>query len=206
MLGLMGVVALGCGDDDSSGGAGGPGGAEADAGDDAAGEAGSGGETGGTSGTGGTGGTGGTADTGGAGGSTDASTGGSGGGAGTGGTGSGSTVGDTGVDQVVLDAIENHGLNIVGGPSTVEVSLPAELNDANWGLKQMICVDAGYSLAPYAGQNVLLTTYDIDMTCQGALLRVWVVTQGNEVACVYLSVREGVDLVPGVFSVNEQNC
>jgi len=110
------------------------------------------------------------------------------------------------VSETVLDELESLGIKTSGDAEIMQSTLPEELNDANWGLKSEVCKEGGYDLDPYAGQTVTLTSFDIPQSCDGELLRVWVVTKNDVVICVYLTVREDSSAAPGVYSVNDEQC
>lgn len=98
------------------------------------------------------------------------------------------------------------------GPETISsATLPSPIGGANWGLKQGLCEQGGYDLTPYAGKMVTLTQYPTDAVYaqvnRGATstepLNVWIVQSDGSIACIYLAVRQGSLLIPGVFSVND---
>jgi hypothetical protein len=111
-----------------------------------------------------------------------------------------------GVDEVVRQEIERLGFETTGEATVQTVDLPSQLDDANWGLKAMVCQEGGYDLYFYAGETVTLTSVDITETCQGEALRLWVVSKDEDIICVYKTVREGSGAAPGVWSVYDKDC
>jgi hypothetical protein len=92
----------------------------------------------------------------------------------------------------------------VAGPATkqIDVQLPPKLSDANWGLKKIICEQGGYDLSAYAGKKVTLSCFSMrEKYNSKESLNVWVVSSGDNIACVYKAVGEGSSMAPGVFSV-----
>jgi hypothetical protein len=91
--------------------------------------------------------------------------------------------------------------------------LPQQFTDANWGLKETICEQAGYALIPYAGQSVTLAQYSVvekyyspaTPALPGERLYLWIVAKDQTSICGYFTVREGSTLTPGVFAVNDPN-
>ncbi len=109
--------------------------------------------------------------------------------------------------DVAAKAIAASGVNAVGSPQTLNVTLPTTMaTDDNWGLKETICQQGGYDIAPLAGKTVCLVEQGSTQLCQGAPSDVWVVMNDGAVACIYKAVRQGVMLAPGVYSVTDPNC
>jgi hypothetical protein len=111
-----------------------------------------------------------------------------------------------GVDEVVRQEIELLGFDTTGEATVETIDLPSQLDDANWGLKAIVCQEGGYDLYFYAGETVTLTSVDITETCQGEPLRLWVVSKDEDIICVYKTVREGSSAAPGVWSVHDEEC
>jgi len=85
-----------------------------------------------------------------------------------------------------------------------ELRIPSILTDANWGLKKEICKEGGYNLTAYAGKTLLFTSYlTNEILNNEESLLVWILNDGNEIACVYKTVLESSSLIPGVFSIRE---
>ncbi len=83
--------------------------------------------------------------------------------------------------------------------------MPAELSGPYYGLKKIICEEGGYDLTVCAGKNTLVTSFPLkEELYSGEPLNLWVVTCEERIACVYKTVREGSDLVPGIFSVENR--
>ncbi len=106
-------------------------------------------------------------------------------------------------ELVALNIIQKYNLHIEGKPQTDDFTLPQEFNDANWGLKEIVCQQAGCDLTPFAGQTVSSVRYSILEKYDGEPLYLWILIKENACICAYTSVREGSGLVPGVFPVNE---
>ena len=82
------------------------------------------------------------------------------------------------------------------------VNLPGDfVTDANWGLKQVACQDAGYDLQPSAGQPASLVGYLTDEYCDGSQMVVWAVMVGEGCVCLFKGHRMGEGPVPGIYSV-----
>jgi len=121
------------------------------------------------------------------------------------------TTPETESKDAILSELERLNIEIFGQPKQIQLQLPVTLSDANWGLKKIICEKGGYNLTKYAGEDVLLTSYNINEVYKHTTrfgteefpLRVSVITVDNKVACVYKTVREGADLTPGVFSIKD---
>lgn len=115
--------------------------------------------------------------------------------------------------MVGADIIQKYNFHIESGPMTVTATLPQQFTDANWGLKEGLCQQAGYDLTPYAGQNVSLIHFNLTEKyyhpaipgTTGEPLYLWVVAKDQTSVCGYLSVRESSGLTPGVFAVNDTN-
>lgn len=104
------------------------------------------------------------------------------------------------------DIIQKYNFHIEGEPTTIITTLPQQFNDANWGLKELICEQAGYSLTPYAGESITLIKFNItgrDEMFPNEPLYLWVVAKDQTSICGYLTVREQSGLIPGVFAVND---
>lgn len=72
---------------------------------------------------------------------------------------------NTPVSQLIgADIIQEYSFHVEGEPAIFEATLPMEFNDANWGLKEIVCKEAGYTLLPYAGQTITLIRYSITDT------------------------------------------
>ena len=104
-------------------------------------------------------------------------------------------------ERVALNVIQQYNFRTEGEPQAADFTLPSELSDANWGLKEIMCQQAGYDLAPYAGQTVSSLRYSLLEKYIGESLYLWVLTRDNVCACAYVTVRESGP-IPGVFAVN----
>ena len=100
-------------------------------------------------------------------------------------------------------SIQQRAFHYTDVPVTTTVTLPQQLNDANWGVKETICEKAEYSLRPYAGQTITSTKYTITETYSGEPLYLWVLEQNQKTICAYFSVREASTLTPGLFAAGD---
>lgn len=105
--------------------------------------------------------------------------------------------------QVAQEIIQKYDFQTVGNPTTEDFALPQELTDANWGLKEMVCEEAGYNLTPYAGQSVSIMQYPIVEKCEGVPLSLWILIKDGTCICAYTTTQVGSHgPIPGVWSVN----
>jgi hypothetical protein len=111
------------------------------------------------------------------------------------------------------DIIKQYNFHIESGPTTTTITLPQEFSGPDWGLKETICEQAGYSLVPYAGQSVTLAQYNVEEKyylpttpeLPGEPLYLWIVAKDQTSICGYLTVREGTNLASGVCALNDPN-
>lgn len=109
-------------------------------------------------------------------------------------------------ETLIQKELNKVGIQTIGfNKQLLSFNLPETLSDANWGLKKIVCEEGGYDLAKYANQTVNMYSYRSNRYYENEQLNVWLVTNENEVICVYLTVGEASGLVPGVFSVNDSN-
>ena len=101
--------------------------------------------------------------------------------------------------------IQQYTLHYTGEPISSTITLPQQLNDANWGLKETTCEQVGYTLLPYAGENITSIKYSIIETYGSEPLYLWVLEQNQTTICAYLTVRESSTLTPGIFALNNPN-
>ncbi len=106
---------------------------------------------------------------------------------------------------LIQEELAKVGIRTSGFNKQLSFNLPETLSDANWGLKKIICEEGGYDLAKYANQTVDFYSYSSNRYYENGRLNVWVITNENEVICVYLTVDESSGLIPGIFSVNDPN-
>jgi len=119
----------------------------------------------------------------------------------------------TSSQSVGADVVQKYSFHVEGQTTTTSITLPQQLTDANWGLKEGLCQQAGYDLTPYAGQSVSLIQFNLTEKyyhpsipgTTGEPLYLWVVAKDQTSVCGYLSVRDGSGFIPGVFSVNDPN-
>ncbi len=125
--------------------------------------------------------------------------------------GCGSTSSDSSSQPAGAEIIQKYDLQVESQLTVTTLTLPQQFTDANWGLKEQLCQQAGYDLMPYAGQDVSLVKYSVTEKFYhpsnpeiGALpLYLWVVAKDQTSVCGYFSVREGSNFVPGVFALND---
>ncbi len=101
--------------------------------------------------------------------------------------------------------IQDYSFYYEGVPIASTITLPQQLNDANWDLKENICEQAGYSLIPYAGEDIAAIKYGIIETYSNEPLYLWILEKNQTTICAYLSVREGSTLTPGIFDLDDAN-
>jgi hypothetical protein len=93
------------------------------------------------------------------------------------------------------------------GPATAStITLPPQLDDAEFELKALACRAGGYDLDSAAGAEVLFTGADISQRCAGQPAMIWVVTRGDSVVCAYKSVRRESLMAPGIWAANDPAC
>jgi hypothetical protein len=112
---------------------------------------------------------------------------------------------DDDTESILSDILYAYDLTLEGDgdPETRYFTLPEELTDANWGLKAIVCDDAGYDLYAHAGEDIVADRYNITESCYTESLYLWLLIKDDECICAYKTVREDSYLVPGVFAVNE---
>jgi hypothetical protein len=108
-------------------------------------------------------------------------------------------------ETLIQEELDKVGIQTSGFNKQLSLNLPETLSDANWGLKKIVCEEGGFDLAKYANQAVNIYSYRSNRYYENEQLNVWVVTNENEIVCVYLTVGETSGLVPGVFSVKDPN-
>ncbi len=110
------------------------------------------------------------------------------------------------VDRVVADELHRLSVSTTSAASVQKITLPTELNDANWGLKATICKSGGYDLEAFAGEGVNLTSVDIDGSCSGEEVTLWIVSTTDQIAGAYLTVRSDSQTAPGIWPINAEHC
>ncbi len=104
-------------------------------------------------------------------------------------------------------AVSAAGLTISGEAQTMSVDLPSSLSaSANWGVKESACRAGGYDLSAVAGESVCLVSFASTELCQDVPTDAWVVMSDDIVRCIYLAVRPGSPMTPGVYSVHDSTC
>jgi len=96
-----------------------------------------------------------------------------------------------------------HGIKPTGPYSEYFFTLPDSLNDANWGLKDMLCTQGGYDLKKHAGKKLRFLKYPSNEHWGNEKLDIWAIIDSQECACVYSAVQSGSTMAPGIFSVND---
>ncbi|MCZ7397575.1 MAG: DUF4830 domain-containing protein [Candidatus Methanoperedens sp.] len=93
-------------------------------------------------------------------------------------------------ETLVQEDLDKVGIRTSGFNKQLSVNLPETFSDANWGLKKIICEEGGYDLAKYANQAVNIYSYRSNRYYEKEQLNVWVITDENEVICMYLTVNK----------------
>jgi hypothetical protein len=102
-----------------------------------------------------------------------------------------------GAAGVARRALARLDVQVSGIPRVFETVLPAQLTDANHGVKAAACRGGGYDLDAVAGRAVTFVGYDT--TCSHGPRIAWAVVRGDAVACVYLSCTERDSAAPGIW-------
>jgi hypothetical protein len=110
------------------------------------------------------------------------------------------------VDLEVIDELQRLAVETTADAEVQEITLPEEFNDANWGLKDIICEDGGYDLISYSGQTLTLTSVDIEGSCDNEIIKIMVLSEPGFVVCAYFAYRGNAPLAPGLWSVDSENC
>jgi len=114
--------------------------------------------------------------------------------------------------QPGAEIIQQYNFHVEGEPTIGSITLPQQFAVADgWGLLEIKCQQAGYSLVPYAGETVSFVKYSITEKWYhpaipepaGDPLYLRVLAKDQTSMCGYLSVREDSDAAPGVFAVND---
>lgn len=104
------------------------------------------------------------------------------------------------LEPSVAREFERHGIRPTSASNEFLETMPADLMaTSSWGTKIGPCRAGGYDLTVAAGRPVRLLRYAIDERIQGEPLYVFAVMDGETVACVFRSVREGSETAPGVY-------
>jgi hypothetical protein len=85
---------------------------------------------------------------------------------------------------------------------TVTLTLPQQFTDANWGLKQGVCQQAGYDLTQFAGQDIAVIRYNMTEKYSGDSLSLILLAKDQTCICGYVAAS---NLIPGIFAVNDPN-
>ena len=110
-----------------------------------------------------------------------------------------------GVDQAVIDELERLGVNTDGKAEVKEKKLPEVLDGSHYGIILNICSEGGYHLEEYVGQYVTYTRVNIEGDCFDGKIEIFVISKDEDIACVYLAVREFV-IGGGVYPINHEYC
>lgn len=100
------------------------------------------------------------------------------------------------------DIIQKYNFHVEGDPTITSLTLPQQFTDANWGIKENVCAQTGYSLIPYAGESISAIKYAITEKYLSEPLYLWILAKDQIGICSYLSVRENSNAAPGVMAVN----
>ena len=111
----------------------------------------------------------------------------------------------SGSQPIGSDIIQQYNFHLESGPTTTVFILPQQLNDANWGLKETLCEQGGYTLIPYAGGSITAVKYSILEKYSNEPLYLWVLAKDYTTICGYLAVRENSVVAPGVFALSDPN-
>lgn len=103
---------------------------------------------------------------------------------------------------VGADIIQKYNFHTEGQPVSTSLTLPQQFTDANWGLKESTCQQAGYDLTPFAGQNITALKYDITEKYSGDSLSLIVLAKDQNCICGYVAAS---NLIPGIIAVNDTN-
>lgn len=103
---------------------------------------------------------------------------------------------------VGADIIQKYNFHIEGQPMTVTLTLPQQFTDANWGLKNGMCQQAGYDLTPFAGQDIALIGYNMTEKYSGESLSLIVLAKDQTCICSYVAAS---NLIPGIIAINDPN-
>lgn len=100
------------------------------------------------------------------------------------------------------DVIQKYNFHIEGQPMTVTLTLPQQFTDANWGLKEEVCQQAGYDLTPYAGQDIAVIRYSMAEKYSGDSLSLILLANDQTCICGYIAAS---NLIPGIIAVKDPN-
>jgi hypothetical protein len=102
---------------------------------------------------------------------------------------------------------KHHRLHVQQQLRSLVATLPTDIpRDAQWGLKQIVSLDGGYDLLPYAGKTVTITGYVLKETYDGQPTNLWIVQYRERVVGAYVAqdaTEIGKQLVPGLFGLEE---
>ena len=102
--------------------------------------------------------------------------------------------------SVGADIIQKYNFHVEGQPTSTNLTLPQQFTDANWGLKQGVCQQAGYDLTLYAGQDITVIKYAMLEKFSNDPLSLFVLAKDQAVICGYLAAS---NLIPGIIVVND---
>jgi hypothetical protein len=102
----------------------------------------------------------------------------------------------------IQEELQKWDIEVTSEGQTSEIELPKDMSGPNWGLKCMVCEEAGYHLEKHGGEKVQLTRFQTSEVYNDRdTLDVWVVHKNNEIFCVYKAVGGHSTLAPGIMSV-----
>lgn len=107
------------------------------------------------------------------------------------------------IDPLVAQEFDRHGIRPDGPVREFLDTLPTNLlATARWGVLVGACQGGGYDLTAAAGHPVRMLRYPIPDVLRDEPLYAWALLDGDQVACVYRSVREDSEMAPGVFAAH----
>ncbi len=109
----------------------------------------------------------------------------------------------TTLDTAILSELQKLNIQAAGPATSLTISVPSDLSGPNWGMKKAVCQDGGYNLSTHAGKPLLFTSYPINEVGPGnsGPLNVWIISDQNQIVCVYKAVNQNSTLTPGIYSV-----
>ncbi|MBN2728875.1 MAG: hypothetical protein JXR53_06585 [Bacteroidales bacterium] len=104
----------------------------------------------------------------------------------------------------IQEELQKWNIEVTSEGQTSEIELPKDMDGPNWGLKCLVCEDAGYDLKKHGGEKVKMTRfYTAETISNGDTLDVWVVHNDTEVFCIYKAVGGHSAVAPGIMSVKK---
>jgi hypothetical protein len=85
------------------------------------------------------------------------------------------------INTAAAREIARLGVQTTGPATTIDIALPTQFTDGNYGPKEAACRAASYDLSIAAGMQVAFTGIDITELCGSEPAMIWVVSQGDSV-------------------------